>query len=62
MEIPREHSSFADSKTEQPHIKDVPWIYPQELKEHFQPVQPTAHQERDTWLCLGKSHSDRVPQ
>lgn len=50
VEIPEEHSSFADSKTEQPHIRDVLPVYPQELKKHFQPIQPTDHQETDTAL------------
>lgn len=50
MEIPEEHSSFADSRTEQPHSRDVPCIDLQELEEHFQPIKPTAHQERSAAL------------
>lgn len=39
-----------------------PAFTPRELEEHFQPIKPTAHQDRDAQLCLGKSHSDQVPQ
>lgn len=43
-------------------VAEVCPVYPQELKKPSQPVQPTAHHETDTQLCLGKSHSEHIPQ